>query len=1216
MRILLTALSMFLLTQFAFSQACPPRPSAAPKLVNNDICIGQPISVQNLSNTNGNDLYYIWDWGDGSKSDTLQNTTSPVHIYERPISDMCSQPNGGYVYKIKLTAQNRDGGCLSHSTTTDAYAYFSPIADFIAPREVCIDNAEVAFANTTCPLNTPGTKVMWNFGDAASGTSDTSSQVHPRHVFSAIGRYTVNLTVTSFCNTSVKTMDIIVRDAPSANGSFTLPTSTVCAPYELTIANNSQNATGSTWSVYPASGWEFANGTDATSANPVVRFNQNGEYTLSLQINSLCGTRDWTSNQRIVVKSAPKVAMDTLVGSCVPFDLKPIGQVVNDGGLPPQYLWTISGGSKSSATTLDPGNITFPIKGTFPIKFKATNSCGEDSVTRFLAVRDKIEVAFTNIKDTLCNSETAVQMKALPAGGVWSGAAISGAGVFNPSVAGVGSYSLTYTVTFGACSDRRDTLVRVFGTAVNGGPIQAACGNEAVPMVLNGAAPLGGKWTGTGVTDSINGIFNPGASGVGKFTLTYSYQESASKCLSFATKEVTVHQPPTAVIDSFPAFCINSGKTFKHSSIGSVAYKWQFGDGDSTNIENPSHAYLNSGTYRTKLMVTSAENCKDTTTRALVVSAPPAADYTESVNVGCTPLTVVFNNNRPDSNTVYTWNFGRGRVVTNTNPGVIIFDNTSDKDTIYHVVMKAETPGCVASFDSSQLTVYTKPRANFAVDLGSGCSPLKVSFSNVSTGSPRSYYWNFANGITSNAEQPVSQTYYTDTTYRDYNIQLVATNTCGNDTMSRKVTVTPSTVKAFFGIDRTEGCSPLTVNISNASSYGSKVSFDLGDGTVTNTDNFNYTFTRPGTFKIVQKATGGGCGQDSVERIVNVWATPSVEFTYSQFNACKDRRVQFKQKTSPNVSVWWTFGDGAESGTHDPLHDYGRSGTFPVKLAIEDITHGCKNADSTVLDVRSPLKFKIDSVKHSGCYGINTGAIVIRRGDVTGGIPTYEFAINDPTFSDLNKSGIFSNLKGRDHYVVYVRDRVGCVDTSSVDIKGFPPLGLDAGKDREIDLGDSTQTFVTTNAYKPLDLKWTPASSVSCDTCENVWLKPIETTTYSVSAKGPEGCTEKARVTVRVASNRKVFIPNVFTPNSDGNNDYFYPFTARNVNKINYMRIFNRWGEMVFETKDFQPNEQQSGWDGKHKGVNLAPDVYVYVLEVELKNGITEVYKGDVTLMK
>ena len=1216
MRILLTALSVFFLSYAASAQSCPPRPAAAPKLVNNDICIGQPISVQNLSNANGNDLYYIWDWGDGSKMDTLQTNASPVHIYERPISDMCSQPSGGYVYKIKLTAQNRDANCLSHSTTTDAYAYFSPIADFLAPKDVCIDNPDVAFSNTTCPLNTPGTRFAWNFGDPASGTGDTSSQLNPRHTFTATGTYRVTLTVSSFCNTSVKTMDIVVHDAPSAGGNITYPTSTVCAPYTLTVNNTSQNATSNTWSIQPASGWVFINGTDANSQNPVIRFDENGDYTLNLQINSICGTRDWSSSQKIVVKSKPRVAMDTLVGSCVPFSFRPAATVPNDGGLTPQYNWTIAGGSISTANTFDPGDITFSTTGKYPIKFKATNTCGADSITRYLDVSDKINVVFNNVKGKMCSSESPVQMSALPSGGVWSGPAISASGLFDPAAAGIGTYKLTYTATFGSCTDTKDTTVYVIGTTINAGAPQEACGNQGVPVVLNAATPRGGVWSGTGVTDSVNGVFNPSVSGVGSFTLTYSYTEPSANCPNSATKTFTVHQPPTAVIDSLPSFCINDSKPFKHQSIGGVSYKWFFGDGDSTNLENPSHAYATEGQYPIKLVVTSSQSCMDTTTSQVLVSAPAKASYTQSVNQGCTPLSVVFNNKSTGTNATYTWNFGNGRIVTTANPGAVIFDNNIDRDTQFIITMQATTPGCSFTVDSSRLTVYTKPKANFAYDIGSGCSPLEVRFSNVSTGSPTSFYWNFGNGITSNSETPSTQTFYTDTIARDYTIRLVATNTCGNDTMNRKVTVTPSSVKAFFGVDRTEGCSPLTINLTNASSYGSKITYNLGDGTTTNDGDVQHTYTMPGTYTIVQKANGGGCGQDSTQRVINVWGTPSVDFTYEQFNACKDRRIQFKQATSPDVSVWWQFGDGNESGMHDPLHDYVSSGTYTVKLSVEDIIHGCKNSDSTTMDVRSPLAFKIDSIRHSGCFGVNSGAIVIRKDDVTGGLPYYEFSINDPTFKEASRTGIFSNLKGRQNYTIAVRDRAGCVDTSMVYINGFPTLGLDAGKDREIDLGDSTQTFVTTNTYKAVSLKWTPSKSVSCDTCDNVWLSPIETTSYTVSGKGPEGCTEKARITVRVASNRKVFVPNVFSPDADGNNDYFYPYTARNVKKINYFRVFSRWGDLVFENKDFQPNEQASGWNGKHKGVALPPDVYVYVMELELKNGIVEIYKGNVTLMK
>ena len=1211
----LTALVLFL-AQFAFAQTCPPRPAAAPKLLNNDICIGQPISLLNLSNPNGNSVYYIWDWGDGTTPDTMQDMRSPVHVYERPVDDKCAQPDGGYVYKIKLDARNNDSKCLNHSSTTDAYAYFSPEADFEAPTEICADNTEVTFTNKTCPLNTPGTTIEWNFGDPASGVNNTSTEKDPTHKFSGKGLFTVTLKVTSFCRSTEKKMPILVRDAPIAAGGFTVSsTTTVCAPYELRLNNTSTGSTGNTWSVSPATGWSFAQETNATSANPILRFETNGEYTVKLQIKTICGTRDWTSAQKIIVKSKPQVSMDTLIGSCIPFTMAPAAKVDNDGGLPLQYNWTIAGGSISSATTQSPGNVIFAVKGTFPIKFKAGNTCGADSVTRFIAVTDKITVYFAGVPDTFCNSAQPITLAALPAGGVWTGNGITPAGTFDPSAAGIGTHILNYKVTFGSCSDNRNATVNVFGTNVNAGAFQEACANANTVTTLTGGFPVGGVWSGVGVTDAKNGFFTPSVVGAGTFNLTYLYHEPKANCPNTAQKIFIVHAPPTAVIDTLKPLCINDFRDFKHSSIGAATYNWAFGDAQMSNNETPSHAYTSEGKYDVRLIVKSVTNCSDTAHAKITVSAPPTADFLQSSIEGCTPLNVTFNNNSTGTNAAYTWDFGNGRLLKTANPGTITFDNTIDIDTQYTIRLSVVTAGCPAAYDSSKLTVFTKPKANFAYDIGEGCSPLTVKFVNVSTGSPRFYRWDFGNGNTSNDMQPNFQKYYTDTVSKQYKIRLVTTNFCGNDSLTRNITVTPPSVKAFFGIDKIEGCSPLTVNILGAPTYGAATQYSLGDGALSNDKNLTHTFNVAGTYKIRQMVSGM-CGQDSMERTVNVWATPSVDFTYSQFNICKDRRVQFRQATSPNVSVNWDMGEGTRMGAHNPLHDYKRSGDFMVKLDVADLAHGCKNKDSMMIQVRSPLIFDFDSVRHSGCYGIHTGAIVIRRGDVTGGLPTYSFSLNDSTFKDARLSGIFSNLEGRKKHTIWVRDLAGCVDSASTYIKGFPTLNLDAGRDREIDLGDSTHTFVTTNAYKLLALKWTPSYSVSCDTCQEVYLKPIETTSYTVRATGPEGCTEKANITVRVISNRKIFVPNVFSPDDDGNNDFFYPFAGKNIKQITSFRIFNRWGEMVFENKGFQTDIASAGWDGKYKGEKLNTDVYIWSMEIELGNGIKELYKGDVTLMR
>ena len=92
-------------------------------------------------------------------------------------------------------------------------------------------------------------------------------------------------------------------------------------------------------------------------------------------------------------------------------------------------------------------------------------------------------------------------------------------------------------------------------------------------------------------------------------------------------------------------------------------------------------------------------------------------------------------------------------------------------------------------------------------------------------------------------------------------------------------------------------------------------------------------------------------------------------------------------------------------------------------------------------------------------------------------------------------------------------------------------------------------------------------------------------------------------------------MPNNFSPNGDGMNDKFYP-GGSGINRIRYLRVFNRWGEVVFEKSDFAANDASAGWDGKYKGELLSPDVYIWSCEVICENNETLPFKGDVTLLR
>ena len=128
--------------------------------------------------------------------------------------------------------------------------------------------------------------------------------------------------------------------------------------------------------------------------------------------------------------------------------------------------------------------------------------------------------------------------------------------------------------------------------------------------------------------------------------------------------------------------------------------------------------------------------------------------------------------------------------------------------------------------------------------------------------------------------------------------------------------------------------------------------------------------------------------------------------------------------------------------------------------------------------------------------------------------------------------------------------------------------------------------------------------------------QPTETTTYTLTVEDDSGCMVSDEITITVTPIAETFAPNVFSPNQDGTNDYFTIFTNGSVEQIDYLRIFDRWGNLVFERIDFPPNDPRLGWDGKFNGEFMNPAVFVFVARISSQEGGTTLLKGDVALVK
>jgi gliding motility-associated-like protein len=156
----------------------------------------------------------------------------------------------------------------------------------------------------------------------------------------------------------------------------------------------------------------------------------------------------------------------------------------------------------------------------------------------------------------------------------------------------------------------------------------------------------------------------------------------------------------------------------------------------------------------------------------------------------------------------------------------------------------------------------------------------------------------------------------------------------------------------------------------------------------------------------------------------------------------------------------------------------------------------------------------------------------------------------------------------------------------------------------------------TTNSNDVVSWRWTPGASLNCIDCPAPLARPKAETNYQVQVKNKDGCIDSDDVLVSViCNNGNLFIPNTFSPNGDGSNDRFYP-RGTGIHMIRALRIFNRWGELVFEKINFNANDATAGWDGTYKGQKLSADVYIYSCEVVCENNEVLPFKGDITLLQ
>jgi|GEM_PF-1342714 len=330
---------------------------------------------------------------------------------------------------------------------------------------------------------------------------------------------------------------------------------------------------------------------------------------------------------------------------------------------------------------------------------------------------------------------------------------------------------------------------------------------------------------------------------------------------------------------------------------------------------------------------------------------------------------------------------------------------------------------------------------------------------------------------------------------------------------------------------------------------------------------------------------------------------------------CQTRDVTLDASGStPSPLVFsWTTGTGIILSDPSIIQIQVRD-TGYYYLTIVRTDNGCISRDSILL-VEHPdaITLAYLAVTPPECSGDENASITIT--DLEGGLSPLQYQLNGGT---IQSSPVFDGLEAGT-FILQVSDAENCVFDTTVIIAQSFLFSIDAGPDLEIHLGESIELSGMTD-LAPVDIltdQWDSNDVTLCSNCPVFEVSPLETTTYTYQLTSQSGCVKSDEVVVFVLEKGKYYIANIFSPNGDGVNDEVRVNASPGIERVLQWVIFDRWGNAVFGHTDFDPADEGIFWNGLTSTGEFAnPGVFPYILEVQLINGKSEVYHGNITVIR
>lgn len=746
--------------------------------------------------------------------------------------------------------------------------------------------------------------------------------------------------------------------------------------------------------------------------------------------------------------------------------------------------------------------------------------------------------------------------------------------------------------------------------AINASPRATGC----VPLTVNFQSTLNNVQSHTWYFGDGNSsqLINP----IHTYTDTGSYQvmligidSNSCNIADTAFLDVEVHDDsivanflPTTNID-----CYNKNVSMSTVSYASANYNWNMGDGSHYFTDSVNHNYTSAGTYNITLIVSDTTRCSlaDTFTSQITIPQQVDASFAASSTGGCIPLTVNFNT--PFIATAnYHWNFGDGSFSTAANNTHTY--TTADTFQVQLIVVDSTSCNIADTAYATIITIDSTAKADFNLSRTFfGCDSVQVTVWSTYQGED-SELWTWGDGTPGAS---------TDTAYHVYNTAGTFTIThylTDNDMFCKpldtaQIAISLLPLNISITIPDTGGCLPFAADfIGNSVLLSTDFTWYFGDGNSGTGDTVHHTYNSVGTFNVTAIAidTNACVGADSAfAQITVIDDSVHADFNINILNDCDSNLIVDLINTSTNALQYnWTFGDGTSSTQQYENHSYTTPATYTITLMVQD-TNRCHPLDTISKTVTLLPNVFVDFTVANVCAGTP-----VQFNNLSN--PNANFVWN---FGDGGASTQYSpahsyNIIGNHSVLLTIVDSSTCDVTASVthDVEVYAQPIADFATQGDTFKFEAPVQFIN-HSFAYQNLLWqfgdgeTSTDENPVHAYESIYAK-----TVCLEASN-SACADTICKNIYISFNGLVGVPNAFSPNGDGINDVV-KVEGRGIVDLVF-RIYNRWGEKVFETHD-----KNIGWDGIYKGVLQEMEVYTYAVEATLVNGETIPLKGNITLLR